>query len=549
MSHTLQMCSGQTAGTKYSLEREEIRMGRHPDCEVQIELNAVSRFHARLLRQGSEYVIEDLQSRNGTFVNGKKIEGPTLLKDKDRVKICDTLMVFHRATPDKKPEGPKVEEEEGSTTVLSSLDAAITADKLSTSRPESKLRAILEINHAMGQTLQLDDLFPKMLDGLFKIFPQADRGLIILRDDRDNLIPTAAKHRRADQDTVRFSRTIVRQAMGEKKALLSADASSDSRFALSQSISDFRIRSVMCAPLLTQEADPKPLGVIQLDSQGNNQKFEMDDLQILLGVAGQASIAVENAQMHGEMMQQARIKKELEFAREVQRGFLPKHFPKIAGYNFWAFYEAAGAVGGDFYDFVRLPNGRLGVILGDVSGKGVPAALMMAKASSDTKVALLTCPGDPAEAMGMINNAICDAGVEDKFITMCLCLIDPVRNTMTVVNAGHMSPIVRRTDGSMEEPAGDAVSGLPVGVAPDYPYEAVEVDLGVGDSVVLYSDGISEAMNAQDDQYTIERIRARMETPAATVAETGERVIEDVREHVNGYKQSDDMTLVLFGRT
>jgi serine phosphatase RsbU (regulator of sigma subunit) len=168
--------------------------------------------------------------------------------------------------------------------------------------------------------------------------------------------------------------------MDDQQAILSEDVASDARFPLTRSIQDFQIRSVMCVPLLSPAGEA--LGVIQVDARDPRRKFDDDDMQVLAALASQASVAVEYAQLHKEVVKQARLQKEIDIARDVQRNFLPKSTPDVEGYGFWAYYLAAGKVGGDFYDFLRLPNGKQAVLLGDVSGKGIPAALMMAKAST-----------------------------------------------------------------------------------------------------------------------------------------------------------------------
>src|SRR5207247_4031301 len=179
------------------------------------------------------------------------------------------------------------------------------------------------------------------------------------------LIPKVIKTRRpADEINARFSRSIVNKCIEGVDAILSEDASSDSRFAMSQSIADFRLRSVMCAPLWTQDA--KGFGVIQLDTQDRSKKFTQDDLKLLMAVAGQASVALERAKMHQELLVKERLKRDLELAREVQRGFLPSRVPELAGYEFFAHYESAFEVGGDYYDFIPLPDNRLAITLGDV---------------------------------------------------------------------------------------------------------------------------------------------------------------------------------------
>jgi serine phosphatase RsbU (regulator of sigma subunit) len=263
----------------------------------------------------------------------------------------------------------------------------------------------------------------------------------------------------------------------------------------------------------------------------------------------QIANAIANARAHESILSKQKIDRELQFAREIQTGFLPKSLPPLGGYEFWAFYQAAGMVGGDYYDVVRLPGGRMAVLLGDVSGKGVPAALFMAKVTSDARVSLLTHPENPAIAMTNINNLVCAAGLADKFITIALCLLEPGAGSMTIVNGGHMSPIVRRRSGSLDEPAGEAVTGLPIGVMEEYDYESVASEIAVGESFVLYSDGISEAMNKDNDLYTIERLKEIISPRDLSPKELGEAIIDDVRKHVNGHAQSDDMTLMIVRRT
>jgi sigma-B regulation protein RsbU (phosphoserine phosphatase) len=539
----MQILNGKTAGTKHILTHPITRIGRHPECEIQIDISAASRFHAHIVQENGAHLIEDLGSRNGTFVNGKKAEGRVALNDNDRVKVCDLLFVFRSDKP--MPGRPSVEDVDGSQ-VLSTLASASSLDAFKV-KPEAKLRAILEISQAMGSELSLDKLLPRMLEGLFKIFPQADRAMVIQRDEQDRMIPKAYRHRKPNDDDIRFSRTIVRQAMEKRESILSADALADERFALSASLVDMKIRSVIVAPLLV--GDRPPYGVMVVDTHSATQKFETDDLQILAAVANQAAVALEVARMHEEAIVQERMNRELTLARDVQRSFVPTKMPSKEPLKFWAYYEAAGAVGGDYYDFINLPDGKTAVMLGDVSGKGVPAALLMAKASSDAKVGLLTHPGDPAGAMSHLNNAICAANLEGKFMTTALCIVDPRTTAMQIVNAGHMSPIIRKPDGTLVEPADPDHSGMPVGAMEDYPYEVVETELGPGEVVVIFSDGISEAMNAASQEFTTDRIREITRKNCCDATTLGEALLTDVRRHVAGWKQHDDMTLVVVSRS
>src|SRR5262249_4495613 len=157
---------------------------------------------------------------------------------------------------------------------------------------------------------------------------------------------------------------------------LSEDASSDASLGPAASIAEFKIRSVMCVPLAT--SDGKALGAIQLDTQEKAKKFVTDDLNLLAIVANLAAVAIEKARLHEDLLVRETEQKEIELARKVQLGFLPQNLPEVPGYEFYSHYSPAQTVGGDYYDFVLLPGGRVGIVLGDVAGKGVPAALLVA---------------------------------------------------------------------------------------------------------------------------------------------------------------------------
>jgi len=541
MPYTLQVLEGTDAGREYDLDRDEILVGRGLACHIVLNSLAVSRTHARLALEDDTYAIEDLGSRYHTYVNDKEISTKVRLKDRDRVKIADSLLVFRAYPPE-----PAQKPEAILPTIVRSLDARSFADTILKVNPEAKLRAILQITQALGRTLDLEAVLSKMLDGLFEIFVHADRGLVLLLDG-DRLIPRAMKHRHQWQDSIQYSRTIVQQAMDQRQAILSEDAVVDDRFTQAQSIADFQIRSVMCVPLLSQQMDP--LGVIQLDTQRGGARFCADDMHILTSVASQASISVEYAQLHREMLKQAKLQREMDIAQDVQRNFLPQSTPELEGYSFWAYYQAAGKVGGDYYDFLRLPNGNQAVLLGDVSGKGVPAALMMAKASAVCKVALLNHPDRIAHAVNVINNEICDASVGARFMTLVLAVINPNTHEVTLANAGHMSPIFCRADGAIHEPAGSNVRGYPLGIVREFPYKTMSTSLGPGETVVLFSDGISEATNSHDELYSVERVGERLgKMEGRGAAEIGQALIEDVRRHAAGCQQADDISLVVFRR-
>ena len=218
----------------------------------------------------------------------------------------------------------------------------------------------------------------------------------------------------------------------------------------------------------------------------------------------------------------------------------------VEGYQFFDFYEAANQVGGDFYDYIVLRDGRVAVVLADVSGKGVSAALVMARLSAEVRYWLASEPS-AATAVDKINESFCQAGWEDRFVTFVLTLLDPREHRVTVVNAGHMPPYVRRSSGLIETVAAD-IAGLPLGVADGMTYDAAEVSLDPGEMITAFTDGISEALNPANELYTLERLQQQLGSATDSTATWAAPILDDVKRHVAGHAQSDDMCLVVFGR-
>lgn len=557
----LQAVQGPDPGGVFPLKGAVVVLGRHPSCDIVLESGAVSRQHARLLIEEGEYFLEDLHSRNGTLLNGQPIIQRQPLRDGDRLGICDLEFVFRLSPgeltaaqpaprPDSLTEAIMFDDESppSSSTIMSKLTVSTGSTGLGLAvNSESKLKALMEISRNLGQALGLAEVLPSLLDSLFTIFAQADRGFIVLLDTRTGrVVPKAIKYRRQDDtQTLRISRTIVNNVMRTKEAILSADAASDSRFDMAESIVDFQIHSMICAPLVNREGEA--MGVIQLDTLDARNRFNREDLDLLVAVACQAAFAVENAQLHESALKDQALRRELSVAHEVQRGFLPSTAPRIPEYEFFEFYEPANQLGGDYYDYIELPGGRLAAVVADVSGKGISASLLMAKLSAETRFCLASEP-DPAQAMGRLNRAFCGSVWEDRFVTMVATVLDPRRHEATVVNAGHLPPLLRRGVKSVE-PVGEEAAQLPLGVDGDVDYVSHTLKLAPGDALVLYTDGITEAMNGRDELYGLRRLLAVLNSDAERVPLLGRRILDDVKQFVGARPQSDDMCLSCFGRT
>lgn len=540
----------------------ETVLGRHPECQIQLNSNMVSRKHARVVREGNSFVLEDLGSGNGTFLNGRKIEGPTELKHEDRIKLGPILLRFESDNPPPRksavaaPEGFDANVTLGINFASEEDDAAtITGRAMQSSgfgrldvRPEAKLKAVLEISRSLAGSTDLDSLLPKILDSLFNIFPHADRGCILFQQESTGkMIPKAMKHRRAGEDeTVKLSRTILRTVVEQKTGILSADAASDARFEASESISNLTIRSMMCVPMLSLSGEV--MGVINIDTQNAFNQFKEEDLDLLVAVAGQAALSYESAKLLVTALEKQKQDREMDIAMNVQRALLPETLPSPPGWEFFASYDSAQAVGGDYYDCMFLPDGkRICFAFGDVAGKGVPASLVMSRINSVVSN-VMAFLDDVGEAAMRINNQMCAKAVEGRFVTFVLGIIDPESGHMSVINAGHMPIMIRKADGSIEE-FGEAAIGVPLGVMEDYPYDVSTRTIAHGETCVIYTDGVSEAMNPDSDLYGMDRLRGLVETSQAGKAEDlGKVILADVRRFANGRPQNDDITIMVFGR-
>ncbi len=574
----LKVVKGAVPGQILELHGERTVLGRHPNCHVILDDASVSRHHAQVLETHGHFYLEDLRSRNYTYLNGTRIEGRTELRDSDEVKVCGILFRFHTDLPltDKPVEDGSTqahrvvsgdsevpanparrtvefsatgEEDESdlgkSSSIISTLDVRSSQDLRLGVKPEAKLRAVLEMSRTLSRAVRLDDVLKEMLDGLFKVFPRASYGIVLIKEPTGELKVRATRsslpHKESDEI---YSRTMVQRAIETGEAILSADAISDQEINHIESVRSMRIQSMMCVPLMSQEGEP--LGAIQIVTQITQQQFVQDDLDLLTSMASQAALAVENSRLHEQVMQQREVQRDLEVATRIQFGFLPNKRPTLNGYEFADYYEPAQSVGGDYFDYIPLPDDRVAVAIADVAGKGVSAALLMARLYSAARFHLLM-HSSPAEAMTGLNAEISTSGLGFRFITCVLIVLDPVANTLTIANAGHMPPLIRRPDGKIDG-LGVGVSGMPLGIEPDQKFREIQVSIESNETVTLFTDGITEAMDPAQNLYDTRLLSKFISNGPATTEELVKGIVEDVERFCEGRPQADDMCLVCFRR-
>jgi serine phosphatase RsbU (regulator of sigma subunit) len=554
----LELISPGRRHARFQLAAGRTIVGRHPGCEIVLDEAAVSRQHVAIVRDAAGGVtIEDLRSRNGTFVNGQPLAAPRLLVDGDEVSICgQRLRYVERAGRRMRSsaglsssDAEVILENESAAVIVSQMDLPGAAgapedDHLA----EAKLRAVVGLNRAIGTSLSLDDVLPRLLEGLLAAFPRAERGFVLLADPATGRLVLRSRRLKGpveEAGPLRLSLSLLTMVAESGRAILSADATADTRFNSADSVVDCRIRSVMCVPV--SRGDGGLLGVIQIDSRDATNGFTAADLEVLAGVAGQAAQAIEQALAHDERVAREQFARDLELAQRVQQGLLPSRPPDLPGYEIFDFYESARHVGGDFFAYVPLPEGRLAVVLADVSGKGISAALLMAALSADVRYCLAS-DRDLGRAVARINESFLRGGWDDRFATLVVAVLDPARHVATICNAGHLPVFLCEPTGGVRIVAAD-LGGLPLGMAPPGDFRACEVPLPPGATLVFCTDGISEALDHDERCYGFERLEEVLAERAAGPAEIGRRLLADVRRHAAGQVQSDDICLVCAGRT
>jgi sigma-B regulation protein RsbU (phosphoserine phosphatase) len=291
-------------------------------------------------------------------------------------------------------------------------------------------------------------------------------------------------------------------------------------------------------------------GFISLGPKQSEEPYSGSDLRLLQSVATQTGLALENsyltAAIAAEVAQRERLNRELEIAREVQERLFPQHLPHVPGLDYCGACRPALGVGGDYYDFLLLPGGPIGIAVGDVSGKGIAAALLMASLQASLRSQTIQGGSDLATIIGNVNRLVYEASGANKYATFFYAQYDPASRQLTYVNAGHNPPMIFRKSGAAPEVLPLEAGGAVVGLLPDFPYAQATVTMQPGDLLVGFTDGISEAMNAADEDYGEARLIAAAQTcDGLSAAETISCLVADVDAFVAGAKQHDDMTLVV----
>lgn len=525
-----------------------VTLGRSRESSVVLTDASVSREHARIFHKDGSWWAEDLGSKNGTKVNGRRVDKASRLTPGDVLQLGNFQVAFSATGSQVTARvadvaGPatlkslKVEEFE------TGVDTKSFGTGLAPERMGTFLRAVDKVGQALLAHRTVDELFTFVVDLASDVL-RADRTAILLRDPTsDALVARAVKQAPGTEGDIVVSRSIARAAIDLKQALLTGDAQSDTRFREQQSVIQQRIHSAMCAPLWH---DDRVLGLIYVDNVAAPAPFEESDLRLLTLIAHLTAVKVRETEQHEAVERGARLAEELRRAATMQQNLLPPEPVRegavvVAGRNIPSF-----DVGGDYFDFIPAEDGCLVLGLGDVAGKGMAAAMLMMNLQATVRAQVET--GRPLQnVMSRLNRSIHQSVRGLRFVTLFLARVNTTTGATNYVNGGHNPPYVLRASGEVEMLS---AGGLLLGMFPEAEYEEGSITLAAGDLLVAYSDGVTEARAPAKpgeevgeefgEERLLEFLQAARDLPAEELVE---RLIARIREFNGPAQLADDVTV------
>src|SRR4026209_1413852 len=552
----------------FPLGRLRITIGRSARNDLCIPDPFASRVHAEVRREGDEYILQDLGSANGTLYNGATVEGAIHLTSGGRIQIGETEIVFDDGSFNSGMGATMITDNSGTslpeaTIALASGDrttsglleaiegartqpeeiATVTTVTPKTAKQGDLLALISKVGITLLASATLNETLEQIVSLVVEAVP-ADRCLIMMRDEGSEDLRVAVarlRDRVGEVGEIRVSRNVLDEVVIRGKSVLTSDAQHDPRFA-SGTVVLQGVRSVLAVPLGVSD---KVFGIIYADSPIAEGRFTEDHLKVLTTLASVAAIRVENARLVEARFQQERLERELQLAMEIQQRFQPTAPPVVTGYEFQGISFPCYEIGGDYYDFIEREDGRLVIALGDVSGKGTAAALLMSSlhaaihaqsASHDSLVATISA----------VNKYLADNIPANRFVTLFYAELDPESGSLSFLNAGHNSPLIVHSAGTVEQLAS---GGLPLGIKRDAEYREGRTQLQPGDILVIYSDGVTEAASPSGEEFGPTRLYEVVSRNIdASAAGLRDRIESALTKFSQGIQAADDITLVIVKR-
>ena len=523
-----------------SLEAPRYRLGRAASNQLSYpSVAGLSREHLSIEFDGVHWLARDLGSTNGSMVNGQRISKPCILHPGDRIAAGDVSLEYREGDRPAANSVVFTDEPTGATgaiTMLEGLQGLIAEESEEVSR---HMRALITAGRELATHLPLNQLFNLILD-LSLDAAGAARGVLMTLEDGELHV------RSSKGQGLRISSHVRDMVIQEKRSLLVRDAMTDSSLAAHASIVMNQVRSMMAVPLQTED---RVIGLIYLDSSHFVKEFTKQDLSLLTVMANMAAVRIENARL-AEVEQAERLRaRELEHAAMIQRSILPSQFPPYPDRTDFELHAAmvpAKEVGGDLFDFFLLDPERLGFVIGDVSGKGVPAALFMAIARTLLR-ASAHHQASPGACLTYMNQSLVEQGTSGMFVTLFYGILNTRTGVLEYSNAGHNPPYAYSPDGQVR--ALKERCGPMLGVFAGFQYPTRSTEIQSGEGVLVFTDGVTEACNKQGEFYEESRLEAYL---AANATQPVDELVRGLHAEVvrfeAGAGRADDITVLALRR-
>lgn len=410
-----------------------------------------------------------------------------------------------------------------------------------------KLSRCMEVARLISSSLDLGEVLDRIMTTSRELM-QADASSLMLLDEKSGQLVFQVAQGQVGEKLREGFRLPKGQGIAgfvcqSGEPLLVEDAYKDPRFHKDfDERTGYRTRSILCVPLKVKD---QIIGVSQVINKLDGKPFTQEDLETFTDLCAHAAIAIQNARMHEALLLKERMDRDLALASIVQHSFLPRELPKVEGYSFWAYYSPALEVGGDFYDFIPLKAKRWGLLIGDVSGKGVASALYMARLTSDFRTKALQV-ASPSRVVNHMNAELCRNGQMGTFVTLVYLVLEPASGTIRFVNAGHLPPLLWRAgSGRLAKLWGKG--GPPLGIVEGLDYRTYKLRLEPGDCLLLLTDGLLEARNKNGQGFGWDRIEAALSCASLSPQDAIEGLVQALERFREGALQTDDVTMVALG--
>jgi serine phosphatase RsbU (regulator of sigma subunit)/pSer/pThr/pTyr-binding forkhead associated (FHA) protein len=517
-----------------------LTIGRAAGADIVIADASMSRLHARLVREAEAWIIEDLGARNGTFVNGQRVERRCPLAAGDQIQLGDTIVrVSGGQQMPRASASPLGGSELGTSIFRQAAEITATADGhgAAPARVAARLKALNEFHRALAGPATLEQLLSLLLEQLFATL-HPEEGVILLKEPDGSLRAAASRRLPGATGELVVSRRLVSEVVDKGSAALVSDLSIDERFSGAESMLGSGIRSILAAPI--GDAD-SCLGMAAIYSRAGVRRFGEEDLELLVSLAAAAALRIRNIVLVEEAAARRVQDRELALAHEIQLAMLPRHVPERAEIDVAATLLPARAVGGDLYDF-QLIDDHLWFTIADAAGKGVSAALYMAVTRTLFR-GLVSHEATVADILERMNQELARDNDAQFFVTAFVGCLDLATGALTYSTAGHPPPLWQSAAGTSTLPLDPEIA---LGILPDASYRPTQATLSRGDRLLLYSDGVTEAIDTRGQLFGDARLLDVVhESTTESAQATVDRVIAALNDFSAGAVQEDDITLLV----